>query len=192
MQSDKNTTVHVPGSKSLTQRALVAAALAEGNSFVRNALVAEDTLYLMDGLRSLGAHIDSAGDGYFVSGVGGKIINEGKEIFLGNNGTALRFLTVLTTLGKGKYILNGEKRLRERPVGALVAALQSMGVDISCNNNCPPVTVNAAGLQGGKIILKDIESSQYVSALLLCAPYTKQGIDLDFGRARLYRLLILI
>jgi 3-phosphoshikimate 1-carboxyvinyltransferase len=90
----------------------------------------------------------------------------------------LRFLTVLTTLGEGKYILNGEKRLRERPVGALVAALQSMGVDISCNNNCPPVTVNASGLQGGEIILKDIESSQYVSALLLCAPYTKHGVDL--------------
>ncbi len=108
-----------------------------------------------------------------------KFQNTGKEIFLGNNGTALRFLIALVTLGSGKYILTGGKRLCERPVGALVEALKSMNVDISCLNNCPPVTVKAAGLTGGKIILKDIESSQYVSALLLCAPYTKKGIDLS-------------
>jgi len=171
--------VHIPGSKSLTQRALVAAALAEGNSFIGNALVSEDTLYLVDGLRALGAQIVSAADGFFISGTAGKILNSGKEIFLGNNGTALRFLVVLVTLGSGKYVLTGGGRLCERPVGALAEALRSMNVDITCTNNCPPVTVNAAGLSGGKITLKDIESSQYVSALLLCAPYTKKGIDLS-------------
>lgn len=171
--------IHIPGSKSLTQRALVAAALAEGNSFIGNALVSDDTLYLMDGLRTLGAQIVSADGGFFISGTAGKIINNGKEIFLGNNGTALRILVALVTLGGGKYVLTGEKRLCERPVGALVEALRSMDVDISCLNNCPPVTIQAAGLAGGKVILKDIESSQYVSALLLCAPYTKKGIDLS-------------
>ncbi|MEN6332026.1 MAG: 3-phosphoshikimate 1-carboxyvinyltransferase [Smithella sp.] len=171
--------INIPGSKSLTQRALVAAALARDNSFIDNALISEDTLHLMDGLRTLGAQIVSADGGFFVSGTAGKLLNSGKEIFLGNNGTALRILVALVTLGSGKYILTGEKRLCERPVGALVDALQSMNVDISCRNNCPPVTVNAAGLTGGKIILKDIESSQYVSALLLCAPYTKKGIDLS-------------
>jgi 3-phosphoshikimate 1-carboxyvinyltransferase len=174
-----STPIHIPGSKSLTQRALVAAALAEGNSFIGNALIAEDTLYLIDGLRALGAQIVSADGGFFVSGTAGKIVNNGKEIFLGYNGTALRFLVALVTLGSGKYILTGEKRLCERPVGALVEALQSMNVDVDCRNNCPPVTVNAAGLNGGRIILHDIESSQYVSALLLCAPYTKKGIDLS-------------
>ncbi len=171
--------IHIPGSKSLTQRALVAAALAEDNSFIGNALVAEDTLYLMDGLRALGAQIVAADGGIFVSGTAGKIINNSQEIFLGNNGTALRFLVALVTLGSGKYVLTGGKRLCERPVGALVEALQSMNVDVSCRNNCPPVTVNASGLTGGRITLKDIESSQYVSALLLCAPYTKKGIDLS-------------
>ena len=170
--------VHVPGSKSLTQRALVAAALAQDNSFIRNALVSEDTLYLMDGLRELGAQIVSADGGFFVSGTAGKILNNGKEIFLGNNGTALRFLVALVTLGQGKYVLTGEKRLCQRPVGALVEALQSMKVDISCRNNCPPVVVNAHGLNGGEITMRDIESSQYASALLLCAPYTARGIDL--------------
>ena len=122
--------------------------------------------------------IVSAEEGFFVSGTAGNITNNGEELFLGNNGTALRFLTALTCLGKGKYVLTGEKRLCERPVGALVEALREMGVDIFCRNNCPPVEINANGLTGGKITLRDIESSQYVSALLLCAPYMPAGIDL--------------
>ena len=173
-----STTVSVPGSKSLTQRALIAAALAEGNSFIRHALVAEDTLHLISGLKALGTGIESTAGGYLVRGTAGVLKNNGKEIFLGYNGTALRFLTAMVCLGRGKYVLTGEKRLCERPVGALVGALQSMGVDISCRNNCPPVEIMANGLTGGKITLKDIESSQYVSALLLCAPYTAKGIEL--------------
>jgi 3-phosphoshikimate 1-carboxyvinyltransferase len=171
-------TVCVPGSKSLTQRALVAAALAQGNSFISNALIAQDSLHLIDGLRALGAQIVSAEGGFFISGTAGKIINSGKELFLGNNGTALRFLTAMVCLGKGKYVLTGEKRLCERPVGALVEALKEMGADIITHNNCPPVEINTSGLTGGKITLRDIESSQYVSALLLCAPYTPKGMDL--------------
>jgi 3-phosphoshikimate 1-carboxyvinyltransferase len=173
-----STTVCVPGSKSLTQRALVAAALAKGNSFISNALIAQDSLYLIEGLRALGAQIVSAEGGFFISGTVGKIINDGKELFLGNNGTALRFLTALVCLGNGPYVLTGEKRLLERPVGALVEALQNMGADISMRNNCPPVKINANGLTGGKITLRDIESSQYVSALLLCAPYMPKGMNL--------------
>jgi len=173
-----STTVCVPGSKSLTQRALIAAALAEGDSFISHALYAEDTLHLITGLQALGAKVESINRGYRVCGTAGAVGNNGKEIFLGYNGTALRFLTALVCLGRGKYILTGEKRLRERPIGPLVEALQSMGVDISCKNNCPPVEIKANGLNGGKISLKDIESSQYVSALLLCAPYTSKGIDL--------------
>ncbi|MEN6621904.1 MAG: 3-phosphoshikimate 1-carboxyvinyltransferase [Smithella sp.] len=175
--------IQIPGSKSLTQRALVAAALAQGNSFISNALVSEDTLYLMNGLRALGAQIVSIKGGFLISGMAGKLLNSGKEIFLGNNGTALRIMVALVTLGCGKYVLTGEKRLCERPVGTLVDALQSMNVDISCRDNCPPVTVNAAGLRGGNIILKNIESSQYVSALLLCAPYTEKGINLSLQGA---------
>ncbi|MGP8154686.1 MAG: 3-phosphoshikimate 1-carboxyvinyltransferase [Smithella sp.] len=176
--TEASATVMVPGSKSLSQRALVAAALARNNSLISNVLVSQDTLYLIEGLRELGAKIALAADGFFVSGTAGNIINSGKGLFLGNNGTALRFLTTLTCLGKGKYVLTGEKRLCERPVGALVEALRKMGADIFCRNNYPPVEVNANGLTGGKIILRDIESSQYVSALLLCAPYTPAGMDL--------------
>lgn len=172
-------TVCVPGSKSLSQRALVASALAQGDSIIRNVLVSQDTLYLMDGLKALGAKIVSTEEGFAVSGTAGKITNNGDVLFLGNNGTALRFLTALTCLGKGRYVITGEKRLCERPVGALVEALRDMGVDIACRNHCPPVEINADGLSGGKIVLRDIESSQYVSALLLCAPYTAKGIELS-------------
>lgn len=173
-----STAIAVPGSKSLSQRALVAAALARNNSLIRNVLVSEDTHYLIEGLRSLGAKIDPSDEGFMVYGTSGKIANNGTELFLGNNGTALRFLTALTCLGKGKYVLTGEKRLCERPVGALAEALREMGADISCSNKCPPVEIKADGLTGGKITLRDIESSQYVSALLLCAPYTLRGMDL--------------
>ena len=168
----------VPGSKSLTQRALIAAALAEGSSLIRHALVAEDTGHLIAGLKKLGARIEPVDDGFSVIGTGGVIANHCDEIFLGNNGTALRFLTALVCLGRGRYVLTGEKRLQERPVGPLVSALQDMGVEITCRNNCPPVQVTANGLKGGSISLADIESSQYVSALLLCGPYTAKGIEL--------------
>lgn len=171
-------TVHVPGSKSLSQRALVAAALARNDSVISNVLISQDTSYLIGGLRTLGAKIVSTEDGFNVSGTTGQLTNNGQDLFLGNNGTALRFLTALVCLGSGKYVLTGEKRLCERPVGALADALREMGVDILTHNNCPPVQINANGLSGGKIILQDIESSQYVSALLLCAPYTKKGMDL--------------
>ncbi|HNT91338.1 MAG TPA: 3-phosphoshikimate 1-carboxyvinyltransferase, partial [Smithellaceae bacterium] len=157
---------------------LVIAALARDNSFISNPLISEDTNYLMEGLRILGAQIVSVSGGLYVNGTAGKLANTDRQIFLGNNGTALRFLTALVCLGQGQYILTGEKRLRERPVGALAEALKKMGAHITCTNDCPPVTINANGLAGGKISLRDVESSQYVSALLLCAPYTRQGIEL--------------
>ncbi len=171
-------TVEVPGSKSLTQRALVAAALADGQSLIRRALIADDTRYLMAGLRQLGAQIEPVAEGLKVTGTGGAIVCPSHELFLGNNGTALRFLTALVCLGRGRYLLTGEERLLERPVGPLVHALTGMGVTISCRDNCPPVEIEANGLKGGSITLTDIESSQYVSALLLCGPYTAQGMEL--------------
>jgi 3-phosphoshikimate 1-carboxyvinyltransferase len=171
--------VEVPGSKSLTQRALMAAALAEGKSLIRHPLVSEDTRYMMSALGDLGAVIEPVDGGFLVTGTGGAIATLEREICLGNNGTAIRFLTAMVCLGRGKYVLTGEKRLCERPVGPLVEALREMGVAISCQNNCPPVEVAANGLKGGRLTLANIESSQYVSTLLLCAPYTAKGIELS-------------
>jgi 3-phosphoshikimate 1-carboxyvinyltransferase len=166
-------TVTMPGSKSYTQRALVLAALAEGKSVLRNPLVAEDTSHLLAALRLLGANILSRNGDILVTGTGGRLANPGREIYLGNNGTAMRILTGLVSIGWGTFTLTGDQRLRERPIEPLLAALRSLGIDARSlgREGYPPVVIRTSGLQGGKVTLRDIFSSQYISALLLCAPY---------------------
>ena len=165
--------VTMPGSKSYTQRALVLAALAEGKSILHNPLVAEDTGHLIAALRLLGTDILSRDGDLLVTGTGGRLADPGREIYLGNNGTAMRILTGLVSIGRGTFTLTGDQRLRERPIEPLLAALRSLGIDARSldREGYPPVVVRTLGLQGGKVTLRDIESSQYISALLLCAPY---------------------
>jgi 3-phosphoshikimate 1-carboxyvinyltransferase len=173
--------VKVPGSKSLTQRALVIATLAQGKSTLRNGLVSEDTRYLVEGLCSLGAGISSFGDEMVITGTGGQIQNPGRTIFLGNNGTAFRFLTTLVSIGKGTFILDGDRRLRERPVGALLEALKTLGVRVASRDGTghPPVTIEARGISGGRVALTDVESSQFVSSLLIGAPYAAGDVEIQ-------------
>ena len=163
----------MPGSKSYTQRALVLAALAEGKSILHNPLVAEDTSHLIAALRLLGTDVLSRDGDLLVTGTGGRLADPGREIYLGNNGTAMRILTGLVSIGRGTFTLTGDQRLRERPIEPLLAALRSLGIDARSldREGYPPVVVRTLGLQGGKVTLRDIESSQYISALLLCAPY---------------------
>jgi len=169
-------TVRIPGSKSFTQRALVIASLAVGQSLLLNALLSEDSTYLMEALKDLGADIRIEGKEIRITGTGGRLKNPGKRIFLGNNGTAMRFLTSLVSLGEGEYTLTGTERLCQRPVGALVEALQSLGVQASTRggDGLPPVVVNAGGFPGGAIVFRDIVSSQFVSSLMICAPYARK------------------
>ena len=171
-----NATVKVPGSKSYTQRALIVGALAEGKSLLRNGLLSEDTQYLIDALRSLGSEILVKDGDMIISGTSGNIINPRREIYLGNNGTAMRFLTSLVSLGKGAFTLTGNRRLCERPIKPLLDALKILGVDARSKNEggYPPVVVHADGLRGGRVTLSDIESSQYVSSLLICAPFAEK------------------
>ena len=166
-------TVTMPGSKSYTQRALVLAALAEGKSVLRKPLVAEDTSHLIAALGLLGTDILSHNGDLFVTGTGGRLANPCREIYLGNNGTAMRILTGLVSIGRGTFTLTGDQRLRERPIEPLLAALRSLGIDARSldREGYPPIVIRTSGLQGGKVTLRDIESSQYISALLLCAPY---------------------
>ncbi len=167
-------TVKIPGSKSYTQRALIIGALAEGRSILQNALLSEDTEYLMEALRSLGSEILIKDGDMVIGGTGGNIINSRGEIYLGNNGTAMRFLTSLVSLGKGTFTLTGDRRLCERPIKPLLDALKILGVDARSKHGYPPVVVHANGLRGGRVALADIESSQYVSSLLICAPYAEK------------------
>jgi len=170
----------MPGSKSYTQRALVIAALAEGKSVLRNPLVADDTEHLMAALRQLGAGIRIRGETWIVNGTEGRLRNPDKEIHLGNNGTALRFLTTCVTLGRGVYVLTGDSRLCERPVKPLLDALIDMGVCAqSRQGGFPPIRIEAAGLPGGPVVLRNIESSQYVSSLLISAPYAARDTVIE-------------
>lgn len=174
-------TVKLPGSKSYTQRALAIAALAQGESCLRNVLYAEDTEYMMGALRQLGAGLTDGKDGLIVKGTGGAITNPGKPIFLGYNGTALRFLTSLVSLGNGSFVLTGEQRLCERPVQPLLAALTMLGVTIHTEGDrgFPPLTINARGMAAGKVIFQDLSSSQYVSSLLISAPYARGDVQIE-------------
>jgi 3-phosphoshikimate 1-carboxyvinyltransferase len=172
-----NATVEVPGSKSYTQRALVVACLAEGRSVLSNALISEDTRYLVEALRFFGAEIVISGSDVTVTGTGGNIHNPGRVIMLGNNGTALRFLTTLASLGTGEYILDGSNRLRERPLGPLLDALKILGGKFQSRDGYPPVKIVAEGLKGGNVAFADVESSQYISSLLIGAPYAAGDIE---------------
>ncbi|MDK9706713.1 MAG: 3-phosphoshikimate 1-carboxyvinyltransferase [Desulforhopalus sp.] len=172
--------LEVPGSKSLTQRALIAAALADGESRLIGPLESDDTAYSSQALQQLGAEIKTGTD-WRVVGNGGVIQPSKEPIYLGNNGTATRFLTSVASLGSTQYTIDGDSRMHQRPIGPLISALQGWGVDISSvrGTGCPPLFINGHGLKGGKTILPEGKSSQYLSSLLLVAPYAKKPAVLE-------------
>jgi len=177
-----NVTVSVPGSKSLTQRALIAAALASGDSTLVGPLASEDTSYTIGALRAMGIEIYNGDpERWLVKGTGGVIATPSENIFLGNNGTATRFLTSVAALGQGRIHITGDPRMAERPIAPLMEALQGWGVQLESDagNGCPPLTVDAEGIAGGGTILPEGKSSQYLSSLLLVAPYAKKQAELE-------------
>ena len=178
-----NAVISVPGSKSYTQRALITSALASGRSVIKDALISEDTEHLINALCSLGANVAQEGNGLVVEGTGGKLVTPSSALYLGNNGTGLRFLTGTVSLGHGTFMLDGNKRMRQRPIQPLVDALNQMGVEASCiqGNGCPPVEVRARGLPGGKTRLTTALSSQYLSSLLLASPCAERDTEIEIS-----------
>jgi 3-phosphoshikimate 1-carboxyvinyltransferase len=183
-----NAIVRVPGSKSLTNRALLISALAYGTTRITNALFSDDSHYFANALKTLGfdVQLDENNHEMKVTGLGGNIPVKKAELFIGNAGTAARFLSAFLTLGNGEYILDGELRMRERPIGDLVEALGQLGCDIQPLQKaeggkqiCPPVRITALGLRGGKTKIAGDISSQFLSALLMVAPYAKSPIEIE-------------
>jgi 3-phosphoshikimate 1-carboxyvinyltransferase len=172
--------ITVPGSKSLTQRALIAAALADGVSTLVGPLTSEDTEYTSTALRAMGIAVDTSGPDWQVAGNGGRIATPAAPIFLGNNGTATRFLTSVAALGAGPFTISGGPRMAERPIEPLMEALRGWGVQIKSvhDTGCPPLAIEAMGIQGGATVLPEGKSSQYLSSLLLVAPYAKEAATL--------------
>ena len=173
-------TVSVPGSKSQTNRALLLAALAEGRSTLRGALFSDDSRVFVDSLHRLGFEVveDAAARVIDVAGQGGRIPASQANLFIGNAGTAARFLTALLPLGQGTYFLDGMSRMRQRPIGELLAALRSLGADVESvhGDGCPPVRVRASGLPGGAVTLDASRSGQFLSALLMVGAYAARGL----------------
>ena len=175
-------TVSLPGSKSITNRALALAALSDGPVRIEGALFADDTARMVDCLRALGFDVvtDPSAQTIVVHGNGGRIPNPTASLFVGNSGTTARFLTPLVALGSGVYTIDGVPRMRERPIGDLVSALRSLGVhvDAAGGGQFPPVVLDAAGLPGGACTLRADVSSQFLSGLLLSAPLANQDTEL--------------
>jgi 3-phosphoshikimate 1-carboxyvinyltransferase len=173
-------TVRIPGSKSLTNRALLIAALARGRTRLTNALFSDDSCYFARALQSLGfdVRLDEAQREMTVSGLGGSIPASHAELFIGNAGTAARFLSAFLTLGKGEYVLDGDARMRERPIGDLVHALAQLGATVETSSGCPPVRIIASGLPGGRAKIGGNISSQFLSALLMVAPYAQSPVEI--------------
>lgn len=176
-----NASVRVPGSKSLTNRALLIAALADGKTTLQNALFSDDSRYFANTLRTLGFRVeeDEAKAEMSVWGLGGKIPATSAELFIGNAGTAARFLTAFLNLGNGDYIVDGEARMRERPIIDLLEALRPLGATLETESDCPPVKITASGLKGGKTQIAGNVSSQYLSALLMTAPYADNPVEIE-------------
>jgi 3-phosphoshikimate 1-carboxyvinyltransferase len=179
--------IAVPGSKSITNRALVLAALrAKGFAYaMRGALRSEDTEIMIDCLRALGFRVLTDWPDGVVTVTSRleepTIPTSAADLFVGNSGTTMRFLTALVSLGDGRYRLDGVPRMRERPIEDLLAALRQLGVNAFSehSNGCPPVIVEGRGLNGGRIKIKGDVSSQFLSGLLMAAPYARDKIVIE-------------
>src|SRR5258708_4681486 len=162
-----NAEIQVPGSKSITNRALLMAALAQGTSTLENALFSEDSHWCVECLRRLGIAIDADEQAatFIVHGQGGMVPATSADLFVGNSGTTARFITAAAALGQGEYRFDGVPRMRQRPVGNLLKSLRELGATITAEGDCFPLTVHANGLRGGVTELDATESSQLFSAV---------------------------
>ncbi len=177
-------TMRPPGSKSITNRAMLLAAMAAGHSIIRGALLSDDTQRMAEALRLLGfaVEVEEAERRIAVEGRGGIIPSNTASLDAGNAGTAMRFLAGFLTLGRGRYRLDGSARMRQRPIGSLLDGLNALGIKATSENGngCPPIVIDTAdaAFEGGEVTIDASLSSQFVSALLIPAPLWRKGLRL--------------
>ena len=185
-------TVRLPGSKSISNRVLLLAALAQGTTVVRDLLHSDDIERMLDALSILGVQIESLGDNaYRVTGCGGYFPNKNAKLFLGNAGTAFRPLTAALALAGGSYELSGVARMHERPIGDLVEALRQLGADIKYlgNEGFPPLQISPPSPpsslpegegegEGGAQVRGDV-SSQFLTGLLMALPLLNRTVKVE-------------
>ncbi len=176
--------VSIPGSKSLSNRILLLAALAKGTTKITNLLDSDDIRHMLNALKSLGIQYQLSENNTVceLTGKGGALSsNEALEMFLGNAGTAMRPLTAALCLGEGEFTLTGEPRMYERPIGDLVDCLRQTGAQVEYlkDENYPPLKITGTGLKGGKVSIKGNISSQFLTAMLMAAPLAKDTLTIE-------------
>ena len=173
--------IEAPPSKSLTIRALAAAALAGGRSIIRRPLACDDTDRMAAGIDALGFAVSRSPGTIEVEGLGGIVPAAGVDLDLGDAGTPMRLLTAICCLGRGRFVLDGSDRMRRRPMGDLIRALASLGIGIRSvrGDGSPPIAVEAAGFPGGPVRLEGSVSSQFLSALLMIGPCGTSDLEID-------------
>ncbi|MEF1327074.1 3-phosphoshikimate 1-carboxyvinyltransferase [Vibrio sp. M260121] len=176
--------VNLPGSKSVSNRALLLAALAKGTTRLTNLLDSDDIRHMLNALTKLGVQYQLSEDKTecVVEGLGRPFsVSEHVELFLGNAGTAMRPLAAALCLGEGEYVLTGEPRMKERPIGHLVTALQAAGADVTYleNENYPPLKIVGTGLKSGSVSIDGSISSQFLTAFLMSAPLAEGEIRIN-------------
>lgn len=170
---------HPPGSKSITNRALLLAGLATGTSHLTGALKSDDTAHMATALRAMGVAVGEPDATSFVVTGDGRLRPPAGPLFLGNAGTATRFLTAAAALVAGPVVLDGDAHMRKRPIAPLLAALRQLGVGTDCPTGCPPVVVHGAGgIAGGRVEIDAGLSSQYVSAVLMAAACAAGSVEI--------------
>ncbi len=178
--------VQPPGSKSITNRALALAAVAHGDSVLTGTLFADDTMRMIDALRTLGIDmkIDQADRRITVTGSGGAFADGQFDIFCQNAGTTIRFLTALCAASPGRYRLDGNLRMRQRPMGELAAAIAALGgrIEFEAANGYPPL-MTGGGIPGGACQFEHTQSSQYISAILIAAPLARANVEVQLRGA---------
>jgi 3-phosphoshikimate 1-carboxyvinyltransferase len=170
----------VPGSKSITNRALVLAALADGGTRLNGVLESDDTRHMRAALARMGITIEDAGpDALVVRGGRASLRAPDGPLFVGNSGTTVRFLAAVAALVDGEVTLVGDDNMARRPIHVLVEALRSLGVDVTCATGCPPLTIRGGRLRGGRVRMRGDQSSQYFSALLMAAGFADVDLEVD-------------
>ena len=176
-------TVRLPGSKSISNRVLLLAALAKGTTIVRALLDSDDTRVMLDALRTLGVGVArvSDSDDYEITGVGGAFPVKQAELFLGNAGTAFRSLTAACALSGGEYVLKGVARMHERPIGDLVDALRKLGarIDYLGQEGFPPLKIHPAEIAGDTTEVRGNVSSQFLTGLLMALPLRQRNTTIE-------------
>jgi 3-phosphoshikimate 1-carboxyvinyltransferase len=182
LERPPDATIRVPGSKSVTNRALIIAALADGFSTIVNPLFSDDSFWLMDALVRLGVdvHADGERGEVCVSGQSGEIYASGVDLFVGNAGTVARFLPPFLALGRGPFTVDGVPRMRERPVADLVDGMRQLGAEVEYagEDGRFPLMIKGGGIPGGKARVSASKSSQFISGLLMAAPYAQAPVTL--------------